>query len=165
VTLTHYVIVRRDLTVGQVCAQIVHAAGASVGLLYASSSVLERQAGNGLEVGGSIPSSRATSTGAVLTGGASLAGEIPASRANPYLPDDTIAVVLSVRDESRLHVAARRLDREGIPYVLIREADMGDAATAIGVMPLPRERVGRAVKDCVIYPLEEPEDSTTWESY
>lgn len=109
--LTHYVIVRRDLTVGQVCAQITHAAGESAAL-YAVSSVKERQPYK-LEVGGLSPSPR-TIPGGVVDGGVSRVGGTPARPANP-LPENTIAVVLGVRDESRLLRIASRLDRAALP--------------------------------------------------
>lgn len=143
-TFTHYVIVRRDLPVGRLIAQVVHAAGESI--VTASSSVKERR--REPEVGGSSPSSRTTYGGGVAER-ASVVGVNPTSRA--ILPPNTIAVVLSVRNESRLLAAARRLDRYGCPYVLIREPDLNNEATAIGVVPCPREAVGRALKDCVLY--------------
>jgi hypothetical protein len=134
--LIHYVITRRDLTIGQASAQIVHAAGESAAL-YALSSVKERP-GLTWEVGGSSPSARTIlSSGGVVAGGENQVGVIPTRPANP-LPHDTIACVLTVRDESRLMRIARRLDSAQADYVLIREPDMGDQATAIGVIPCER---------------------------
>ena len=61
----------------------------------------------------------------------------------PTLPDDTHAVVLAARNEEELLRYAYRLETEGIPHKLIREPDMANAATAIGVFPITRERVRR----------------------
>ena len=145
--LTHYVIVRRDLTVGQTCAQIVHAAGESAAL-YALSSEKERRIFNP-EVGGSSPSGRAIRE--PDRDGVSRAGANPASRA---IPLDTIAVVLSVRNASRLLRLTRALARLGVVFVLVREPDLGNEPTAIGIVPCPRDLVGRALKDCVVYAPE-----------
>ena len=92
--LVHYVIVRRDLSIGQVCAQIVHAAGASIALKAGSSGRAPRSSNANAEVGGANPSQPAISTGSGVAEGFGPAGVIPAPRT--ILPSDTIAVVLSV---------------------------------------------------------------------
>lgn len=79
---------------------------------------------------------------------------MPSSRA--ILPSDTIACVLSVRNDARLRYVARKLDEVGVPYVLIEEPDLGNTATAIGVVPCLRESVGRALKDCIVFAVPTP---------
>lgn len=147
--LVHYVIVRRDLTVGQVCAQTVHAAGESVALLYAGSSGRVLGSSNvNREVGGANPSQRAI-YGSGVAEDFGPVGANPASRAS--LPNDTIACVLSVRNDSRLLTLSRKLKSIGAQHVLIREPDLGNQATAIGIVPCRREQVGRALKDCIVF--------------
>ena len=65
------------------------------------------------------------------------AGE--SARLAPELPADTHAVVLGVPDETALLEVAARLSVAGIRYVLVREPDMGGAATAIGCCPGDRK--------------------------
>lgn len=61
------------------------------------------------------------------------------------LPEGTYAIALAVRGERELLEAAMALERHGIPHKLIREPDppFNGAATAIGVVPCPREKVRR----------------------
>jgi hypothetical protein len=61
------------------------------------------------------------------------------------LPPDTHAVVLSVPDEQTLLGLAGRLGVEDIPHVLITEpaAPFNNQATALGIVPINRERVRR----------------------
>lgn len=74
---------------------------------------------------------------------------MPSSRA--IIPNDTIACVLSVRNEARLRYVARKLEEAGAKFVLIEEPDLAGQATAIGIAPCARETVGRALKDCIVY--------------
>lgn len=123
IEVTQYIIVRRDLPRGTMCAQVAHAAGESFVLSYPRSSVKERPASeqDDREVGGSSPS----------------------AGANPLFI--TIVVVLGVRDEARLLRLERRLIRGGVPHVAIREPDepYNGALTAIGIPPGPREPVAK----------------------
>jgi len=61
------------------------------------------------------------------------------------LPNDTHAVVLAARDEVELLKISERLYKRGIEHRLIREPDLENQATAIGVPPQPREGVRRAL--------------------
>lgn len=130
---------------------IVHAAGESAVLLRPSSSEKERPVFN-RKVGG-LSLSSGSIYGSGVAESVSSEGEIPSSRA--ILPDNTIAVVLSVKNEARLVYTAAKLKKAGVPYVLVREIDLDDQATAIGIMPCRRERVGRALKDCIVFLRDE----------
>jgi hypothetical protein len=63
------------------------------------------------------------------------------------VPRGTHAVVLAVPDERALLAVAARLERRGIPHVLIREPDAPwhGAAMAIGLAPVPDRREVRRV--------------------
>lgn len=80
----HYCIVRRDLPLGVISAQLVHAAGESV-------------------IG--------------------------------WVPPKTHAVVLAAKDEAHLAKIERQLRRRDILHTAIREPDLGDCITAIGITP------------------------------
>jgi hypothetical protein len=145
-TLTHYVVVRRDLPFGVILSMIAHAAGESfyklasctmtvagdlaIGTMasggYCSpSSVLERQTFS-LEVGGSIPSGSSTLD-----------------------PSTTIAVVLGARNQARLDKLAQALLAEMVPCVEIRETD-GEFAgqlMAIGIVPGDKAFLAPFVRD------------------
>ena len=58
-------------------------------------------------------------------------------------PEGTYAVVLAVPHERALLRLHQQLEFSSIPHVLIREPDMDDQATAIGVVPCPRDQVRR----------------------
>lgn len=85
--LTHYCIVRNDMPLGNICAQLVHAAG-------------ESSPGN--------------------------------------LPKGTYAVVLQVPNEEALMQIHKQLLQYSIQHKLIREPDLNDQATAIGIIPQER---------------------------
>jgi peptidyl-tRNA hydrolase len=61
------------------------------------------------------------------------------------LPKDTHAVVLTVKGEPELQALAQRLERAGVPHVLIDEPDAPffGQATAIGIVPARKEAVRR----------------------
>lgn len=122
IEFTQYIIVRRDLPRGTMCAQVAHAAGESFVLTYPRSSVKEQ------------PASEQDVRG--------VGGSSPSAGANPL---HTIVVVLGVRDEARLLRLERRLLRGGVSHVAIREPDepYHGALTAIGIPPGPREPLAK----------------------
>lgn len=65
------------------------------------------------------------------------------------LPPNTRAVVLAAENEAKLLRAHQRLEKRGIPHIVIREPDAPfcGAATAIGVYPVrDRRPVRRALE-------------------
>lgn len=133
--LTHYVVIRRDLPLGTMCAQIVHAAGESSYKLHEcrNSSVLERRV-TSPEVGGSIPS----------------CGSI-------FDISKTTAVVLGARNEGKLERLEQRLLKAGVQHVAVREPDApyNGELMAIGLVPADRELVADYVREFNIL-CEEP---------
>lgn len=94
----HYVIVRKDLTVGQIVAQTIHATGEST------------------------------------------PGRVP---------KNTVAVALGVRDQAHLLERAARLERAGIPHVLITECD--GEPMAIGIEPTKdRAKIRKETSDLAL---------------
>lgn len=124
-TLTHYVIVRRDLPVGVLLAMVAHAAGESFYQLRPDSSGSEH---------------RTFSPGV---------GSSPLPRGSTFNPAETIAIVLGARNEGRLARAARALAAAGVPFVEIRETDGAFAGQvmAIGVVPGEKETIGPIVNE------------------
>lgn len=59
------------------------------------------------------------------------------------LPENTHAVALTACNEEELLKLSDRLSREAIPHKIIREPDLNNEATAIGVHPAPREKLRR----------------------
>lgn len=126
--LTHYIVVRRDLPVGVIYAQIAHAAGESFYQLasrgwtmpsdsiFPGSSVLEHQTFS-LEVGGSTP-----------------------SRGSTFVAAETIVVVLGARNEQRLKRLEIALLDTGVIFTSIRETEgtYRGQLMAIGLMPGPK---------------------------
>jgi hypothetical protein len=62
---------------------------------------------------------------------------------NRALPENTHAIALEAPGEQALLDLALMLDVEGVPYKLIREPDLADRATALGLQPQPREKLRR----------------------
>lgn len=61
------------------------------------------------------------------------------------LPPDTRAVVLAAKDVSHLERVEADLVARGIPHRAIREPDLGNQLTAIGLVPLTNRRAVRCV--------------------
>lgn len=135
------------MTPGQQCAQLTHAAGESAAewsFRRAAEHVAEHLLASGPE---ETPLSRDqvrdSLDGLVCWGPKSSWAQ---------LPEDTHAVVLTVEGEEELLRVSTMLNDESIPHRLIREPDapFNGAATALGILPLPRERVRRLLAK---YPL------------
>jgi peptidyl-tRNA hydrolase len=67
------------------------------------------------------------------------------------LGPDTYAVVLAVENEVELLALDARLAAQGVARRAIREPDMGDQMTAIGLVPGPKSQVGRWVSSIPLY--------------
>lgn len=123
--LTHYIVVRRDLPLGVIAAQVTHAAGESFYLLASYS-------------GGSMAASQEAG------------GERPPTRANSRddIPRAT-AVVLGARNESKLLSLERLLADHCVPHIAVREPDepWNGQLMAIGLVPGPRGLLCRWVSD------------------
>jgi hypothetical protein len=155
VSLTHYVVVRRDLTHGAQCAQIAHAAGESFYLLH---DILPSVVAPSQDGGGAGPSGRAS-----LIGGSSekerppsqewreVGGSSPPPRAN--IPRPT-AVILGARNEHRLLRLERLLLAHGVPHVAVREPDAPFCGqlVAIGIVPGPKHELLPFVADFNMLP-------------
>lgn len=165
--LTHYIIVRRDIGFGDVCAQIAHAAGESfyeLAFRPGSSETAERSVFNG-EVAGSIPAPGSTSNRWFATlsepgifgnhivelikafsrvtisgSGASHGGSTPSPRA---IPKPT-AVVLGARNENRLLWLEKKLVACAVSHAAIRESEgmYAGQLMAIGLPPGDKEDYG-----------------------
>lgn len=64
------------------------------------------------------------------------------------IPPGTNAVVLQVKDQTDLILTARKLQKAGIPHVLVQEVDppYSGQSTAIGITPLSdRKRVRKII--------------------
>lgn len=138
--LTHYIIVRRGLTLGQTVAQVAHAAGESFYLLHSGvAQLLERPAPARVsaEVGGANPSTGAT-----------------------FDPSRTVVVVLGARSEAKLLTLARKLTADRIPHVVIAEPDppFNNSVTAVGLAPGDKDTLLPYVKDFHLLP--EPIETT-----
>jgi hypothetical protein len=152
VVLTHYVIVRRDLPFGTLCAQLTHAAGESFYRLpqfpaRSSSESTSHRLGDG----GSNPSERTNAGVAQCSEQQVSSLQVGGSNPSPgsISLSHTIAVVLGARNELRLLKLERTLLAAGIPHVAIREPDAPwhNQLMAIGLVPAPREAVSRYMKD------------------
>lgn len=119
--LTHYIIVRRDLPFGTLCAMVAHAAGESFFQLGWDSSEKERR---------------------------SLRAEVVGSSPAPGSIPTVTVVVLAIRNEARLRKLAQKLQAAGIQHVLFEESDAPYAgeAMSLGVVPQVREIVRPFVK-------------------
>jgi hypothetical protein len=116
-SLTHYIVVRRDLPFGQILAQVAHAAGESFYLLGRHSSVKE-QLTFSQQVGGSSPSGGSTIN-----------------------PEETVVVVLGARNEGRLRRLQRILLEGGTAHTTIREVDGEYAGQYMAIGLVPGEKV------------------------
>lgn len=117
--LFHYIVVRRDLPAGDICAQVAHAAGESFYKLRPSSSDAERSVSNG-EAGASQAPSGST-----------------------FDPSRTVVVVLGSRNEGRLQRLEQQLVEKQVAHVSIRETDgpWNGQLMAVGLVPgLKHER-------------------------
>lgn len=129
-SLTHYIVVRRDLPFGVLLAMVAHAAGESFyKLACLRSSEKER------------PTFSREDVGSIPTGG------------SPFDPSQTIAIVLGARNVARLGWLCMKLDVMAIPYSVITETD-GEFAgqlMAIGVVPTDRADVRKIVNEFQLY--------------
>lgn len=96
--LYHYLLVRRDLPFGDICAQIGHAAGES-------------------------------------------------ARLAPELPPNTHIVILQVPDEAVLREYEERIAMAGLRYSAIREPDLNNSLTAVGIEPQARNPVRKILSN------------------
>lgn len=145
-TLTHYIIVRRNLPYGVICAMVAHAAGESFYLFGQSRPTLRTPveahalAGNG----GGNPSSGTTQRGSsVKEHSASV--ERSVVQVHPALPllGETTVVVLAVDDEAALARLMADLRAARVAHVPIYEPDppYDGALMAIGLLPADRRDV------------------------
>lgn len=149
---THYVIVRRDLPVGVLAAQITHAAGESFAAFvqiagHESLGCLlptVEEAQRGVQVPPSEPC-RDSSEKEHRDSSPEVAGSSPALGSIQF--DRTKAVVLGARSEPRLRTLERKLTEAGIPFVAIREPDApwNGQLMAIGLHPLLDTAPARAI--------------------
>lgn len=121
---THYIVVRRDLPFGVLCAQIAHAAGESFYALRPGSSE-ERAPVSNQEVAGSNP-----------------------ARGSTFNPSQTIAVILGARNEHRLKRLAADLLQANVPHVVIQEPDppYDGQCMAIGLVPGDKSELAAHVR-------------------
>jgi peptidyl-tRNA hydrolase len=87
------------------------------------------------------------SPGAIAAQVVHAAGESSPGNLGP----ETFAVVLAVEDESELLALDARLAAQGVAKRAIREPDMGNSMTAIGLVPGPKSQVGRWVSSIPLY--------------
>lgn len=149
--LTHYIVVRRDLPLGVLAAQVTHAAGESFYKLACVAQgehpVFNR------EVAGASPAAGSTSfpgssVQSASPQGVEVAGSIPA-RGATFDPSETYAIVLGARNESRLLKLERALREAGVPHVAVREPDSpyNGQLMAVGLVPAPAHELRRHVAD------------------
>jgi hypothetical protein len=150
--LTHYLVVRRDLPVGVIMAQLAHAAGESFyqfGLRCRRSSVTEQRVSNPTGAGSSLAGGSTFSRQSLLSRLTLLVESVAGQQA---MPDDswrhqwallacelwglerdaqrvdgdvsrTTVVVLGSRNRGRLERLERELVEAGVPHVAVREPD------------------------------------------
>ena len=143
-TLYHFLICRRDIPLGDVCAQLAHAAGESFyKFAYSGSSARERSRSNGGEVGGVIPSQSSN----LIAGSSDVEHGVESRDATSQVApraniSQTVAVVLGARNEYRLAKLSAVLEQNGIDHVAIRETEgpLAGQLTAIGLVPVDEER-------------------------
>lgn len=149
--LTHYIVVRRDLPLGVLAAQVTHAAGESFYKLACVAQVREHPVSN-REVAGSSPAAGSTSfpgsSEKERVDNDEAAGSIPA-RGATFDPSETYAIVLGARNESRLLKLERALREAGVPHVAVREPDSpyNGQLMAVGLVPAPAHELRRHVAD------------------
>lgn len=171
-TLTHYIVVRRDLPFGTTCAMVAHAAGESFYQLGRSSVKERGEGGNPVAaVGGSSPSAPANSDACTdptcprckhLRRGSSekeraiLNREVAGLSPAPGSLDvqRTIAVILGARNEGKLQRLERQLLAAGIAHVAIREPAVpyDNQLMAIGLVPADGAALAAYVKDFHMLP-------------
>jgi hypothetical protein len=166
--LTHYVIVRRDLSIGDVVAQVAHAAGESFYkfAMNPRSSVGEHQRSYDREDVGSIPAAGFKVLRESASGGSG-SGQLPGSSVSERLEDaqadgcairprgansdvsDTIVVVLGARNEHKLLRLETMLIAAAVAHVAIRETDGSHAGhlMAIGLLPASKEAVENHLRE------------------
>lgn len=150
--LTHYIVVRRDLPLGVMLAQVTHAAGESFYKLADVAQerehpVFNREVTRSSRVVGST-SFPGSSVQSAEPQGAEVAGSTPAPGAT-FNPSDTFAVVLGARNESRLLKLERALCEAGVPHVAVREPDSPyfGQIMAIGLVPASKDSVSQHLRD------------------
>jgi hypothetical protein len=152
--LTHYIIARRDLTVGDLVAQVAHAAGESFFLLRPSTI---RSLGLKPGCRGLIPAEGSTlipgrlekerseeAVFAQVMGGArEVAGSSPAPGTHVIDIGNTIVVVLGAHNEYRLLPLEKELIQGAVAHVAIRETEGPHAGhlMSVGLVPAPKETV------------------------
>lgn len=141
---THYVVVRRDLSLGVLLAMVAHAAGESFYKLASLTWTVPAGA-MAMPGGGSLlcPSSSETEQHvfSVQAGGSS-----PSWGSN-FDPSRTVAVVLGARNENRLAKLEAVLVANSIAHVAIREIEGPHAGQlmAIGLVPGPKDALSPLV--------------------
>ncbi len=122
--LTHYIVVRRDLPLGVVLANVAHAAGESFFQLGATC--------------------RATSVVDPIFEQVTQSGPGP-----EFNPHEAIAIVLGSKNEGRLRKLKEQLAAAGVAHVAVHEMD-GEYAgqlMAIGLQPGPKETLAAYVNE------------------
>jgi hypothetical protein len=149
--LHHYVVVRRDLPFGVICAQLAHAAGES---FYLLSDIRASVAAASSEAGGVRPSARANHAGVAQrkSAGGSLPEVVGSSPSPGSIPKPTV-VVLGARSLARLETLERHLLRSGLPHVAVREPDApwDGQLMAIGLVPAERDAIITACRSLLDY--------------
>jgi len=126
--LTHYIVVRRDLPLGEVLAQLAHAAGESFFLLGTKS-----ESGRSVHDGRGMAFERTNDR--ILKG--------------LFRPHETIAIVLGARNEHRLRKLEQTLLAHQVPHVAVVETDgaLAGQLCAIGLLPASKGDVAHHVAD------------------
>lgn len=145
--LTHYVVVRRDLPFGVICAQLVHAAGESFYALGCPPADAVVEATHQALPVPSRQLSLDSSVGEQRVFNPKVAGSIPAP--GSFNPEMMYAVVLGARNEKKLKTLRDRLSFAGIGHVAIVEPDppYSGQLMAIGLFPGYKEAICHYVYD------------------
>lgn len=170
--LTHYIIVRRDLPLGVVLAQVTHAAGESYykfahvaqqkereSVLVEHRPIKPKVAGSNPAVGSiSFPGSSEKEHDSLRAG--VVAGSSPAPGAI-FNPNQTYAIVLGARNEHRLLKLERALVAANVLHVAVREPDepYNGALMAIGLVPANAHELRPHLSDFhMLRELDTPKD-------
>lgn len=116
---THYIVVRRDLSLATLLVMVAHAAGESFYALGPRSSVKEHAVSNG-EVAGSSPAGGST-----------------------FDPAETRVVILGARNEHKLDRLQMSLRHHDVPFIAVHEPDAPwhGQLMAIGLLPGDAEQL------------------------
>jgi peptidyl-tRNA hydrolase len=70
-----------------------------------------------------------------------------AGESSNRVPTGTYAIVLAVPNQAKLLALEKRLIETGVPHKAIREPDMDNELTAIGVEPGPRKHLRKILSN------------------